>query len=172
VLRWYNPTETEILICDLYHTFGIKTPEELDIDLVAMIWGIDVHHYPGRPFTQWNDEGAVIMLTKGASEEENRAAFFHELCHPVKHEGYQEELPTLFKELQEIQANHFQLISAMPITLLPDPEPLWNEYAQTLSEAFHVPINLAERRINQLVNRMSQEYLYYRKYIAQWRVYA
>lgn len=111
MLRWYNPTDTELLICDLYHAFGIHTPEQLDIDHVAAIWGIDVHYYPGRPFTQWDDDGAVILLTKGAVAEENRAAFFHELCHPVKHEGYQEELlhcSGIFRRSRQIIFNLFR----------------------------------------------------------------
>lgn len=172
MLRWYNPTETELLISDLYHAFGIRNPEDMDIDLISTIWGVDIEYYTGRPFTEWSDDGAVIFLTKGACEKDNRAAFFHELCHPAKHEGFQDDLPLLFRELQEIQANSFQIVSAMPFYLLPNPEPLWDEYAEILAETFRVPFELAERRVGHIINRMDQDYLFFRKFIPQWRVYA
>ncbi|BBI32007.1 ImmA/IrrE family metallo-endopeptidase [Cohnella abietis] len=172
MLHWYKPPDTENFICDLYQAFGINYPGEMDLDLISTIWGVDIQFYDGRPFTQWDDEGAVIMLTKGSREQDIRATFFHELCHPAKHAGNQDELPHLFRELQEIQAGHFQLISAMPYYLLPEPVPLWEEYARIIAETFKVPYELAERRVDHIISRMGQEYLYLRKYIPQWRVYA
>lgn len=172
MLRWYKPTESELLISKLYQTFGIRSPADIDLELIAWIWNVELEIREGKPFTTWENDSAVIFLSRELSEVENRAVFFHELCHPVKHAGAQDDLPELFRELQEIQAERFQLISAMPFYLLPPPETLLDEYAGTISELFKVPIELAVRRVEHLISRMDVNYLYHKKYIKQWRIYA
>lgn len=165
MLPYYQPSETEVLICDLYQAFGIEHAHELEIDLIAAIWGADVVYYSGRPCTVWDDSSAVILLNKSASARENRKSFFHELCHIAKHVGRQEELPDLFVELQEIQAAQFQIIAAMPYYLFPEPTRwVWSEYIGLLADTFQVPIELAIRRAQHIESRFHEKYYYLRKY--------
>ncbi|MDQ0719754.1 Zn-dependent peptidase ImmA (M78 family) [Paenibacillus sp. W4I10] len=164
MLPYYEPTETELLICDLYQAFGIKHPYELDIDLIASIWGADIIYYNGKPKSHWEDWGSVIFLNKNTSLKQRRADFFHELAHIVRHEGNQDDLPELFVDLQEIQASNFCLIASIPYYLLPTPlDMTWSEYIGLLSEEFRVPIVLAADRAEQITSRFHEEYHSYRE---------
>lgn len=160
MLSLYQPTETELWLSDLYQAFGIHYSHELDLDTVCMIWGIDIVYYSGKPFTQWDEAGAVVMLNELATPEENRSIFYHELCHIVKHVGSQDELPQMFVELQEMQAAKFQLVAAMPYYLLPEPAATvtWHEYAGLLASEFSVTCELAYRRAQQIESRLSASY--------------
>ncbi|WP_205412010.1 hypothetical protein [Paenibacillus sp. O199] len=39
MLPYYDPTNTELLICDLYQLLEINHQHELDIDQIAALWG-------------------------------------------------------------------------------------------------------------------------------------
>lgn len=160
---YYQPTETELLICDLYQALNINHPHEIDIDLIAALWGADIFYYEGRAKSHWEDLGSVIFLNKNDLPEKQREDFFHELCHIVRHEGHQDELPGLFVELQETQAYHFMLFASMPFYLLPDPFGMtWPEYIGLLAEEFHVSIEAANARAEQIVARLDEEYYYHK----------
>ncbi|MFW9331811.1 ImmA/IrrE family metallo-endopeptidase [Paenibacillus polymyxa] len=164
---YYQPTETELLICDLYQTLNINHPHEIDIDLISALWGADIVYYDGRAKSYWEDLGSVIFLNKDDPPEKQRVVFFHELCHIVKHEGHQDVLPGLFVELQETQAYHFMLFASMPYYLLPDPlEMIWSEYIGLLAEEFHVSLEVAAARAEQIIARLDEEYYYHRNDIA------
>ncbi|WP_426332648.1 ImmA/IrrE family metallo-endopeptidase [Paenibacillus silvae] len=159
MLPYYEPTEIELLICDLYQVFGINHPYELDIDLIASIWGADIIYYNGKPKAHWEDWGSVIFLNKNSSLKQQRSDFFHELAHIVRHEGNQDDLPELFVDLQEIQASNFCLIASMPYYLLPTPlDMTWSEYIGLLSEEFRVPIEVAADRAEHIASRLHEEY--------------
>lgn len=163
ILPFYQPTETELFICDLYQTLNIQHPHEMDIDLIAAVWGVDIAYYVGRPCSYWDKAGGLILLNKNVPLERSRADFFHELCHIAKHEGNQDDMPELFRDLQELQAAQFQLIAAMPCYLLPEPtEWIWNHYIGLLADTFRVPIDLAVRRAAQIECRFHIDYYRHR----------
>ncbi|OMF17006.1 hypothetical protein BK131_03240 [Paenibacillus amylolyticus] len=164
MLPYYEPTDTELLICDLYQILDIRHPHELDIDQISNLWGADIIYYNGKPKSHWEDWGSVIFLDKYTSVEQQRADFFHELAHIVRHEGHQDDLPELFVDLQEIQASNFRLIASIPYYLLPTPlDMTWSEYIGLLSEEFRVPIKLAADRAEQIASRLHEEYHSYRE---------
>lgn len=164
MLPYYEPTDTELLICDLYQILNIDHPHELDIDQIATLWGADIFYYNGKPKSHWEGWGSVIFLNKDASAIQQRADFFHELAHIVRHEGHQDDMPELFLDLQEIQAWNFRLIASMPYYLLPTPlEMTWSEYIGLLAEEFRVPIELAADRAEQIASRLHEEYHTYRE---------
>ncbi|MDQ0658808.1 ImmA/IrrE family metallo-endopeptidase [Paenibacillus sp. W2I17] len=164
MLPYYEPTDTELLICDLYQVLGINHPHELDIDQIASLWGADIIYYNGKPKSHWEGWGSVIFLNKDDPVTQQRADFFHELAHIVRHEGHQDDMPELFLDLQEIQAYNFRLIASMPYYLLPTPlEMTWSEYIGLLAEEFKVPIELAADRAEQIASRLHEEYHTYRE---------
>lgn len=158
----YRPSEVEEIVCDLYQQFGIHHSCQMDIDLIASIWNVEIWRYPFPAQSFWSAEQSIICLDSMASPERRRADFFHELGHIVRHEGNQEGLHPLFVELQEWQAHRFQLIAAMPHYLLPPPTRTWNEYAGILAEVFRVPVTTALRRVAVIKARLQPEY-YWRK---------
>ncbi|MDO7908473.1 ImmA/IrrE family metallo-endopeptidase [Paenibacillus sp. JX-17] len=164
MLPYYKPTDTEYLICDLYQTLDINHPHEMDIELIAALWGADIIYYKGKPKAHWDEYGSVIFLNQFDSSLKQRADFFHELGHIARHEGHQDDLPDLYVELQELQSWHFALISAIPYYLLPTPlEMTWSEYVGLLAEEFRVPVEFAAERVDQISSRLDEEYHYYRE---------
>lgn len=164
MIPFYKPTETELLICDLYQTLDINHPHEIDIEQIAALWGADVIYYEGKPDAYWNEDGSVIFLNKNDPVRKQKSDFFHELSHIVKHEGDQDELPGLFVDLQETQAWHFALIASMPYYLLPIPlDQTWHEYIGLLADEFNVPNEMAADRAAQIVARLHEDYHYFRE---------
>lgn len=156
-LRHYRTCQLEEWINDSYLKDGIYSPEDMDLQRIARIFGADLMYYLGPSFADWREGGySAIFLDRSMSREETRAVFFHELCHPVRHVGHQAELPRLFAELQEIQAGLFQLYAAMPIYMI-------ERYAEQMEETnmspllayeFQLPVELVERRLTQIAGRI------------------
>ncbi|MDF2935262.1 MAG: ImmA/IrrE family metallo-endopeptidase [Paenibacillaceae bacterium] len=157
ILDRYKPCGLEEWINSRYIHSGIRTPYDLDPEWVAQLFGADLVFYLGPSFADWREGGySVIFLDRRLSDDEMRAVFFHELCHPVRHVGSQSELPRLFAELQEIQAGLFQLYAAMPIYMIGDyAEHLEETHAaQMLANEFRLPRELVERRLQQIAARL------------------
>lgn len=118
-LLLYKPTELEKLLEKEYRNIGIEYASDMDLDLIASIFNVEIRTYAGPSFAEWKeDEYSFIFLNAYLNEKQRREVFFHELCHPLQHVGQQEIMPKSFIELQEIQAKNFQHYAAMPSYLL------------------------------------------------------
>lgn len=159
MLESYSPSTTEEIVCDLYQIYGIQYASQLDLDVIASIWDTEVWKYPYPSQSMWNGYQNIIFLNTMSEPRQRRAEFFHELGHVARHVGTQDGLHDLFIELQEWQADRFQLVASMPYTLLPPPERTWNEYAVALEDTFHVPADLAAKRAYQIQQRILQNEL-------------
>lgn len=156
----YKPTELEIWLTERYKENGIKTPSELSIKAVSDIFTVIVNYYEGPCFAEWEEgDYSMIFLNNKMTYEDQRMDFFHELCHPLRHIGIQGNMPTLFEELQEIQASQFQLVAAMPVYLLIDipQEKYWNNYILSIADSFNLPPDFVERRMKQVSARINRE---------------
>lgn len=156
-LHQYKPCELEQWINALYQADGIICAEDLKVERVAGIFQTDVMFYMGPSFADWREGGySVIFLDRNLPDEELRAVFFHELCHPVRHVGNQAELPLLFTELQEIQAGLFQLYASLPIYMIENyaEQMADTNVAPRLAYEFQLPVELVERRLQQIAGRI------------------
>ncbi|OWA36736.1 hypothetical protein B9G55_01255 [Saccharibacillus sp. O16] len=154
MLLSYSPSETEELVCDLYQLHGIKHAAQLDLDLIASIWDAEIWQYPFPSQSIWESGENIICLNTLSDPRQRRAEFFHELGHIARHVGSQAGLHQLFIELQEWQADRFQLVAAMPYYLLPDPVRTWEQYVAVLAETFRVPYTVAQRRVHSIQARI------------------
>ncbi|HLT41993.1 MAG TPA: ImmA/IrrE family metallo-endopeptidase [Sphingobacteriaceae bacterium] len=154
----YRPSETERWISDVYQQNGIYHPRDLSIAAVAEIFNVIIKLYDGPVFAEW-EEGSYsfIFLNRNKSLVEQKNEFFHELCHPLRHVGRQNELPRLFQELQEMQASKFQLIAAMPVYLIQQVpcQRYWEQYINNLAYQFEQPAKFVERRIQQIADKIN-----------------
>lgn len=154
-LTLYKPTETEQWINKQYHTVGIHYASDLDIDNIADLFGIEVHFREGKSFIDFIDEFNFIVINARLDTENRRKEFFHELGHFVLHCGKQDNMTRLFMELQEMQADQFQIYAAMPFYMLEEFKyvPAHN-LIKVLSEAFVLPESFVKKRLEQIKNRM------------------
>jgi Zn-dependent peptidase ImmA (M78 family) len=159
-LTLYKPTDLENWITDRYLDHDIFRPTDLDLDLIASIFNIQIFRYEGPAFANWKDgEYSFVFLASEQTEIEQRETFFHEICHPLRHVGDQSKLPPPFIELQEAQAASFAMYAAMPYYMFRDypKQPLRADYVRTLAEEFRVSIEFADRRLRQIETRIIQE---------------
>lgn len=154
----YKPSDIECWINSKYQKYGIWEPNDLTIENVSELFEISVSMYEGPVFAEWIDGVyAFVFLNKHKSPEEQKNDFFHELCHPLRHVGHQDQLHYLFEELQEFQAAQFQLAAAMPIYLVSQvPTQLyWERYIDDLSHVFEQPSKFVQKRIYQIINNIN-----------------
>ena len=158
-LSMYKQSGLEEWINQSYQNNGIHYSSDMDIDHIASIFNVTICKTRGESRAIWDDEFAVIMLNSSFEEPERRAAFFHELCHPLRHIGSQHHIPESLMKLQEIQAAHFQLYAALPVYMLAEYKDINHRptYIKVISEEFKLPITFVQKRIDQIERRIIQE---------------
>lgn len=156
-LTFYRTTPLEDWISSVYKDHNIYSPADIDIHMVASIFGGAVSQTFGQSHVRWEDDFNffVIFLDKKKSEKEKRLDFFHELCHPLKHIGSQMKIPLEFRRYQEGQANQFQMYAGLPFYMLQD----FSDGCtlKKLSDAFNLPEKFIRSRIDQIYRRIAQE---------------
>jgi Zn-dependent peptidase ImmA (M78 family) len=158
-LKFYKQTELEHWIEKKYQSNGILYASDLDIDLIASIFEVEIRLYQGPSFAEWKEkEYSFVFINSNLAEEQRREQFFHELSHPVQHVGRQESMPRTFIELQEIQAAHFQLYAAMPIYMLEEFKGISDRqtYINVLSREFKLSVPFVQKRVDQIERRIYQ----------------
>lgn len=129
----------------------------MDINKIADTLNIYIKESPGPDRAIWDDENnvAVIFLHKDHSPIQKREIFFHELCHPLRHCGSQENMYSdEFLMMQEIQAEQFQLYASMPFFMICKYCHYNDHLASTLASEFHVSQKLVECRLQQIESRI------------------
>lgn len=156
----YIPTDLERWIEQKYLLFDIHTPHDLSICRVAEVFQMTVRASDRETKVYHDDEGNhLLFLNARISKIEQRAEFFHELCHVIRHTGIQHSFSRSYIELQEIQANQFRLYAAMPYYMIANK---YSEMMKTMDIAplmahdFQLPIRLVQGRIDQIIRRIQR----------------
>lgn len=155
----YKLTELEQWINHHYQKHGIHQASDMDIEQVASTFNAEVHYFNGRSFVDYKDgEYCYIVLNGYLRTEQKREQFFHELCHPLKHAGAQRYMPEAFVQLQEIQANLFQMYAALPAFMLEEFKNIsLDTYVKVVAEEFQYTETFVEKRLKQIQGRIDQE---------------
>ncbi|MGG6314118.1 ImmA/IrrE family metallo-endopeptidase [Paenibacillus macerans] len=151
---YYHETLLEQWINTKYLNCGIVKPADLDIERIAEAFGVGLVYETCPSFS--DNEENVIFLNKHMETIQARVVFFHELCHVLRHAGDQRKMTSLFKNAQETEAEQFVLYAAVPFYMfakLPVPDHRSEAVAYT-AEQFHVPLELAEQRLDQIQRRV------------------
>lgn len=154
----YRASDMERRLNRIYLQNGIRFPSNMDLDRIAAIFDLEIVRASGPSFACWDNEFGIIFLNEELTVKQERAVFFHELCHPLHHVGNQWDMPRRFLELQETQAQAFQAYAALPFYMLEQ----YGSHADALmvdalSEDFLLPEDLIRRRLNQIKRRILQE---------------
>ncbi|QVY60974.1 ImmA/IrrE family metallo-endopeptidase [Cytobacillus gottheilii] len=153
----YVKTELELIIEDIYKRNDMWSPADLTLRNLEAAFNIKVKFLDDAPNRAiWDDDFAVVFLNPKQSVKEIRSVFFHEIGHPFRHVGSQEQLPDLFRHLQETQANQFLLYAAIPFYMFEELEkPLSeHEFINLIEETFLINRDIAVKRLEQIRNRV------------------
>lgn len=152
----YHLSLLEERIQTIYTGIGITEPGSWDLELIADRLKIIVH-YKNRSSVAVKLLGmACIILDSRLSKKKQWEDFSHELCHHINHVGVQYKLPSLFRELQENQANAFMYHFAVPSFMLKNirlPSTKW-ESISLISDLFQVTYPFAEKRLDMYLRKL------------------
>lgn len=153
-LSLYRETPLESWIYELFKANGIYSASDIDIDLIASLFEVDLEYYEHRPFSC--NITNVIFLNKYEEDKKQRDVFFHELCHVLRHAGDQRRMHALFKQHQELEAGWFQMYAAIPFFMIQQLElpQTQNEAIHVIAEEFKVSYDFARKRLNQIQRRV------------------
>ncbi|MEC1652010.1 ImmA/IrrE family metallo-endopeptidase [Bacillus vallismortis] len=144
----YHLSLLEERIQTIYTSIGITEPGSWDLELIADRLKIIVHYK--------NRSMACIILDSRLSKKKQWEDFSHELCHHINHVGVQYKLPSLFRELQENQANAFMYHFAVPSFMLKNIRlpATKRESISLISDLFQVTYPFAEKRLDMYLRKL------------------
>ncbi|MFC7062837.1 ImmA/IrrE family metallo-endopeptidase [Halobacillus seohaensis] len=159
----YTTTALEDWVSNWYIKHKCQQPADLNLNKIAMKYEIFIHYKPFETRYARFGRYREIVLNSTLDDVTQREQFFHELCHAIRHVGKQTMMLDAFRELQERDARHFTLYSALPYHMikrydLDDPEllDLW-------AHDFKVSYELCQERLEQIKRRSdcTKSFLYY-----------
>jgi len=154
----YPLTPLEDWIERLYRNIGIKEPNQLTITELAARLNIWVYYLEiGSQVIERNGMFSMNIDSR-QSPERQWEDFLHELCHVLRHAGNQMQMPAAYTQMQELEANNFQLYAAIPYSMLRKLElpRQQNEIIDLLTQEFKVTPDLARRRLEGIQRRVLQ----------------
>lgn len=157
MLSYYYKTTLENTVESLYRSHHIHSPHQIDIDVIADVFGIIVVSLPGaKEEAIWDEQRAAVFLNCNKPSADSKEAFFHELCHILLHAGNQLLMNKNFLDFQEEQANHFLLYAALPFYMIQQLQlpSLEMDIIHVLASEFGVTHQLARKRWDQIQRRV------------------
>jgi Zn-dependent peptidase ImmA (M78 family) len=115
----YKPFPLDAWISKLYKRIGIYTPDDINEQSIARELRIHLTISDKRNYSTEIGNFQLINIHKNLDKQKQREVFFHELCHILRHTGYQYKMmSSAFRELQEWDAAHFTRYAAIPFHML------------------------------------------------------
>lgn len=143
----YKPFEVEKWVSNYYYKQGIVQPSDIDEKAIARSLGIFLSYKEQRSYSYEEGRFRMINVDSRLNQEQKREQFFHELCHLLRHCGYQILMPKAFRELQEFDSKRFTRYAAIPFGMLSLID-LKSPYAvQEMSITFNVSEDLCRERL-------------------------
>lgn len=147
----YKPTTLEKWVSKLYKTMGIYEPTDIEERKIARYLGIHLTYSDKRCFARDEGRFKLINISKVLDKETQREIFYHELCHILRHAGYQYKLmPKAFRELQEWDAEHFTRYAAIPFHMLKDIDFKSPTLVYDMSKTFKVSEEVCKYRVEHI----------------------
>ncbi|MBP3040557.1 ImmA/IrrE family metallo-endopeptidase [Bacillaceae bacterium Marseille-Q3522] len=116
---YYRPFSLDEWVSKLFIKMGINKPEDICIQTIAKKLNIYLLFSSKRSYSRVIGNFKLININNKLSAKKKREVFFHELCHVIRHEGFQYKgMTEAFRELQERDACHFIRYAAIPYHML------------------------------------------------------
>ncbi|MGE6601481.1 ImmA/IrrE family metallo-endopeptidase [Lysinibacillus fusiformis] len=144
-------TNTEDFIWEFYNRMGIKTPQQLEYEAIAMQLGIQLYYWKDTSQALFMKEHKYIFLNEQLTEQQHWQDFCHELAHILLHSGHQGHMSPLFREYQENKANNFMYHACIPSFMLEELEQSDTSAltVQHVQQLFNVEYDFAAKRLEQ-----------------------
>lgn len=155
----YFPTALELWVVNMFKRIGIYTPHDLEEKAIADFLRIFLY-YKSLPTTSYeNGHFRSITIDQRLPLDVQREAFYHELCHILRHSGWQTGLmPITFKEFQEWDAINFTRYAAIPFHMLRHFDLMDPDIIPLLADAFKVTPELCQERLNKIMGNVVHAY--------------
>lgn len=156
----YKPLPYEIWVAKLFQNIGIYEPHQLDINYIANKLKIHLAYSSQRCYSAEWGSFKIININNELNKLIQREIFFHELCHILRHYGYQYKLmPKMFRDLQEWDAQRFVRYAAIPYHMLKfiDYESLY--IIDQMVSTFKISPKICMERLEQIKSRSFVNYV-------------
>jgi Zn-dependent peptidase ImmA (M78 family) len=154
LLQYYHTTALEDWVTKFYIRLKIYHPEEINPFIISNKLRIFLREEPFPSTHQVVGRFRCIVLDSRLPKEEKREAYFHELCHILRHVGVQSMMPSAFRELQERDARHFTKYAAIPFHMLKYIDIHDQFVVEQLTNIFKVTPELCTERLFDIKRRM------------------
>lgn len=147
----YYPFPIDKWVSRLYRTMGIYKPEDIEEKKIARNLGIHLTYSDKRCFARDEGNFKLININKDLDKITQREIFYHELCHILRHAGYQYKImPNAFRELQEWDSSHFTRYAAIPFHMLKYIDFKSPAFIQEMSKMFRVSEEICQYRVDHI----------------------
>jgi Zn-dependent peptidase ImmA (M78 family) len=152
----YQLTPLEQEIKELYHSYHIYRPDQIDMQDVADKMGIWLHSLPLRSKAVSRKGLNSIIIDCRKTEPEQWEEFGHEVSHLKYHAGNQLWIREDLIDYQETKANNFARHFCVPTFMLLDSglPATWAEAMLFVMETFNVTENFARKRLEHFNNQV------------------
>ena len=154
----YQLTPLEQWLEEIYRLNSITKVAQLNITEFSSKLGIWVYFMDIASKTVELRGLHSINIDKRLAPRQQWEDFLHELCHVLRHAGNQIEMPEMYTEMQEREAESFQMFAAIPYSMLRKLElpETQGEIVYVVAKEFGVTLQLAKRRIEQIHRSLQQ----------------
>jgi Zn-dependent peptidase ImmA (M78 family) len=152
----YKPFPFDNWVAKLYKRIGINTPEDITEKAIARALKIHLTYSDKRSYSTEIGNFQLININKDLDKQAQREVFFHELCHILRHSGYQYKMmPSAFRELQEWDAAHFTRYAAIPFHMLGHVNWTSPTLIEEMAQTFKISEEICQYRVDH-INRNKQ----------------
>ncbi|WP_017187059.1 ImmA/IrrE family metallo-endopeptidase [Alkalibacillus haloalkaliphilus] len=153
----YKPTILENWVSRFYRNNGLLNPDDLYISDISHKLDICVTYDRPLTYSFEQDNLKLININYELPTYKQREAFFHELCHIIRHTGNQMMMPEAFRELQERDAQHFTIYASIPFHMLTQYKLKDDHVHWTLADDFNVPVEIARERVERIYRNATKK---------------
>jgi len=150
---------TERYIYNLLTSISIDRPDQLTINNIASAFNLTIRYWKYESEAVFCRGIYKVFIKEGQTALKQWIDFCHEFGHINWHVGLQEELPTLFYQLQEDQANYFAYHLAIPTFMLERIRlpPTYIDAIRLICNTFNVEPSFAATRLEMYKNKQLQK---------------
>jgi Zn-dependent peptidase ImmA (M78 family) len=152
----YQLTPLEQEIKELYHSYSIYRPDQIDMQDIAYKMDVWLHLLPFSSKAISRRGLKSIIIDSRKTEPEQWEDFGHEVSHLKYHVGNQLWIRNDLVEYQETKANNFARHFCVPTFMLLDSgvPATWAEAMLFVMETFTVTENFAKKRLEHFNNQV------------------